>query len=113
MLNGLAVSNKRLVMTSEHTESIPFDVFVQDPRGELYHASLKLTMTSYNSANSQDCIAAGTCKPLGGYSVWSAVPPLPADPRTDRRPIILVVAQIDGIDMFHDKVQVSHSGDTV
>eukprot|EP00878_Enallax_costatus_P016016 GHUV01016792.1.p1 GENE.GHUV01016792.1~~GHUV01016792.1.p1 ORF type:complete len:668 (+),score=142.24 GHUV01016792.1:770-2773(+) len=77
----------------------------QDPSGELYHASMKLTMTSYNSANSSDCITAGTCKPLGGYSVWSAIPPVPLDPRTDRRPIILVLAQIDSIDMFHDNVQ--------
>eukprot|EP00878_Enallax_costatus_P035542 GHUV01039689.1.p1 GENE.GHUV01039689.1~~GHUV01039689.1.p1 ORF type:complete len:142 (-),score=18.50 GHUV01039689.1:418-843(-) len=79
---------------------------LQDPSGELYHASMKLTMTSYNSANSSDCITAGTCKPLGGYSVWSAIPPVPLDPRTDRRPIILVLAQIDSIDMFHDNVQV-------
>lgn len=67
-------------------------------------------MSSYAAANSSACISAGTCKPLGGYSVWSAVPPLEttaaAAAASDRRPIILVLAQIDNIEMFHDSVQV-------
>jgi hypothetical protein len=70
-------------------------------------------MAASSSANSADCITQGTCKPLGGYSVWAALPPLPAAAAgggggggDDGRPIILVVAQMDSIDMFHDSVQV-------
>jgi hypothetical protein len=73
---------------------------------------MKLAMAASAAANSTECIAQGSCKPLGGYSVWSALPPLPAAGAAaggggeDARPIILVVAQMDSIDMFHDSVQV-------
>eukprot|EP00879_Flechtneria_rotunda_P021871 GHRR01023066.1.p1 GENE.GHRR01023066.1~~GHRR01023066.1.p1 ORF type:complete len:604 (+),score=189.04 GHRR01023066.1:381-2192(+) len=72
-----------------------------------YHARLKLAMTSSGKSNSSACIWAGTCKPLGGYSVWSAIPPLPAIAAAGdaNRPIILVVAQTDSIDQFHDSIQ--------
>jgi hypothetical protein len=75
---------------------------------------MKLAMAASASANSADCIPKGTCKPLGAYSVWAALPPLPAAAAgaaagsEDARPIILVVAQMDSIDMFHDSVQVRH-----
>uniref|UniRef100_A0A383VJT7 Nicastrin n=1 Tax=Tetradesmus obliquus TaxID=3088 RepID=A0A383VJT7_TETOB len=83
----------------------------QDPTRKQYHARMKLAMAAATSANSADCISQGTCKPLGGYSVWAALPPLPAAAAAagaagdDGRPIILVVAQMDSIDMFHDSVQ--------
>ncbi|KAF6250532.1 Nicastrin-domain-containing protein [Scenedesmus sp. NREL 46B-D3] len=87
----------------------------QDASRKQYHARMKLAMTAAASANSADCISQGTCKPLGGYSVWAALPPLPpaaaaaaaAAPGLgdDARPIILVVTQMDSIDMFHDSVQ--------
>lgn len=90
---------------------------LQSPSQQQYHTRLKLTMTAHAATNSSDCIAAGNCKPLGAYSVWSALPPLPQLPVTasgaaaaaeaDGKPIILVVAQMDSIDMFHDAVQVS------
>lgn len=84
---------------------------VQDPRQQQYHVRLKLVMAAGTAANSGACIPAGTCKPVGGYSVWSALPPLPPPPAaaaggSDGRPIILVVAQMDSMDMFHDAVQV-------
>jgi hypothetical protein len=62
---------------------------------------------------------------MGGYSVWAAVPPLPAAAAVGKaaaaaaagaaarkgaasagQPIILVLAQMDSIDMFHDSIQV-------
>jgi nicastrin len=83
----------------------------QSPNQQQYHTRLKLTMTAHAAANSSACIAAGNCKPLGGYSVWSALPPLPPPTAAtaaaaDGKPIILVVAHMDSIDMFHDAVQV-------
>ena len=86
---------------------------VQDPQQQQYHVRLKLVMAAGTAANSGACIPAGTCKPVGGYSVWSALPPLPTPPSpaaavggSDGKPIILVVAQMDSMDMFHDAVQV-------
>jgi hypothetical protein len=87
---------------------------LQDPSRKQYHARMRLAMAASASANSPDCITKGTCKPLGAYSVWAALPPLPAAAAAaaaaseDARPIILVVAQMDSIDMFHDSVQVRH-----
>ena len=96
-------------------------------------------MAAAAAANSSECIAAGSCKPLGGYSVWAAVPPLPlhhssgggtglptaaagnaaasssssssnssSHSHNSDLPIILLVAQMDSIDMFHDAIQVGH-----
>lgn len=82
---------------------------LQNPQQQQYHVRLKLAMTASTAANSGACIAAGNCKPLGAYSVWSALPPLPpqaAPGSSDGKPIILVAAQMDSIDMFHDAVQV-------
>jgi hypothetical protein len=79
---------------------------LQNPQQQQYHVRLKLAMTASTAANSGACITAGNCKPLGAYSVWSAVPPQAAAGSSDGKPIILVVAQMDSIDMFHDAVQV-------
>lgn len=91
-----------------------------NPDQQQYHVRLKLTMTAGHAANSSACIAAGVCKPLGGYSVWSALPPLPPQPTppaaaaaadggasssSDSKPIVLVVAQMDAMEMFHDAAQ--------
>lgn len=68
-------------------------------------------MTASAATNSSSCIAAGICKPVGGYSVWSALPPLPPKAaQPDVKPIILVVAQMDAMDMFHDAAQVLTAG---
>ncbi|KAF8060585.1 zinc finger CCCH domain-containing protein 40 [Scenedesmus sp. PABB004] len=89
----------------------------QAPNRKQYHARLRLTMSASGAPNSSACVAAGSCKPLGGYSVWAALPPLPpqappagaggggAGGGGGGLPIILVVAQMDGIDMFHDSIQ--------
>lgn len=79
-------------------------------------------MTAGHAANSTACVAAGVCKPLGGYSVWSALPPLPpqtppaaaeaaeagggSSSQSGGKPIVLVVAQMDSMEMFHDAAQV-------
>eukprot|EP00877_Chromochloris_zofingiensis_P006849 jgi/Chrzof1/2417/Cz11g14180.t1 len=71
--------------------------------GGLYNARMWLDMTA-RSPNSTHCIAADTCRPLGGYSVWAAMPPIPAG-QNITKPVILVLAQVDGIDLFHDLIQ--------
>lgn len=87
----------------------------QSPLQQQYHARLQLTMTAASQPNSSACVAAGVCKALGGYSVWAALPPLPQQPPSgaaagDSKPIILVVAHMDSMDMIHDAVQVGGPG---
>ncbi len=62
-----------------------------------------------NAPNASACLQQNTCKPVGGYSVWGAVPPLPANSSISR-PTILVVAQVDSMDFFHDAIQVNFMG---
>ena len=42
----------------------------------------------------------------GGHSVWAALPPFPAQPAQDSRPITLVTAAIDSTAFFHDLAKV-------
>ena len=42
----------------------------------------------------------------GGHSVWAALPPFPALPAQDPRPITLVTAAIDSTAFFHDLAKV-------
>lgn len=74
--------------------------------GALFHSKLKLTMSAVQ-ANASACLAEHTCSPLGGWSVWAALPPLPPPGAAhDARPLVLVVAQMDSKDLFHDLIQV-------
>lgn len=82
---------------------------MQDFKGAMHYGEVGLTMYADKQKNSEECIKAGTCQPLGGYSVWTAYPPLPptaANSTTPRKPITLVVAQIDSNGLFHDDVKV-------
>lgn len=53
--------------------------------------------------NSSSCIQAQTCYPLGGSSIWAAVPPY-RDPST-QSPYILVIAGADSSGLFHNLIQ--------
>jgi nicastrin len=75
--------------------------------GTLYQAYMSLKMEA--KLNSTNCLANGNCLPLGGHSVWAAMPPINPN-ETDSKPITLVVAQVDSNDVFHDLVQVGGAG---
>ncbi|CAL8470795.1 g10337 [Coccomyxa elongata] len=71
-------------------------------RGPVHVAELDATM--WAAGNASACITQGTCLPLGGHSVWAALPPLPASGK-DNRPIILVAAGVDSMAFFHDRTK--------
>lgn len=59
--------------------------------------------------NSSACLKDRTCLPIGGHSVWAAIPPLPAagsDPREDVLPVILIVANLDSTAFFQPEALV-------
>jgi hypothetical protein len=69
-----------------------------------YHTDSTHTHTRWQ--DTYTCLAAGTCEPLGGYSVWSSLPPPPlptdetaaADNTTAAAlplPTVVVLAKLD------------------
>ncbi|KAK8355783.1 hypothetical protein V6Z11_A05G313700 [Gossypium hirsutum] len=59
--------------------------------------------TKVGTHESESCLKEETCLPLGGYSVWSAVPPINNSSSNQSKPIILTVASMDAASFFRDK----------
>eukprot|EP00884_Botryococcus_braunii_P020474 jgi/Botrbrau1/710/Bobra.160_2s0033.1 len=73
--------------------------------GRLHYATVDSSMQA--KASSPRCIQDQSCQPLGGHSVWAALPPFlqgtegpPAD-----LPITLVLASIDSNGLFHTELK--------
>jgi nicastrin len=61
----------------------------------LYVAEIQYTMSGFRSKNTSDCLASGTCMPIGGNSVWSIL-------RSENKnnETIVSSARIDSYSMF-------------
>ncbi|XP_068663226.1 nicastrin isoform X2 [Aristolochia californica] len=59
--------------------------------------------TTAGSHNSESCLKDQSCLPLGGYSVWSSLPPINVSSSKTSKPILLAVASQDSSSFFHDK----------
>lgn len=76
-----------------------------DLKGGRHVAEMQMPMDGKH--NSTHCLTKGTCMPVGGYGVWTALPPMPdvnasiADSST-AKPITLVVAHMDSDSLFHE-----------
>ncbi|KMS99114.1 hypothetical protein BVRB_2g047570 [Beta vulgaris subsp. vulgaris] len=68
-------------------------------------AEIELVMQTTKSGthDSESCLKAGTCLPLGGYSVWSSLPPNSESSADITKPIILAIASMDSASFFRDK----------
>ncbi|XP_074286610.1 nicastrin [Silene latifolia] len=68
-------------------------------------AEFDLVMQTTKSAthDTKSCLNAGTCLPLGGYSVWSSLPPVDTSSSDKTKPIILAMASMDSASFFRDK----------
>ncbi|XP_007010305.2 PREDICTED: nicastrin [Theobroma cacao] len=64
---------------------------------------LVMQTTKVGTHDSESCLKEETCLPLGGYSVWSAVPPINSSSSNQSKPIILTVASMDAASFFRDK----------
>ncbi|GAX77223.1 hypothetical protein CEUSTIGMA_g4669.t1 [Chlamydomonas eustigma] len=104
---------------SRHVEAKLRQNRAQNYKGALYKADL--TMSMFAEHNSTYCLLTQGlgCQPLGGFSVWAAIPPMePLIPNlTDSlalmdgkgalvapssKPITLVISQINSVSLFHD-----------
>ncbi|VFQ99696.1 unnamed protein product [Cuscuta campestris] len=69
---------------------------------EVVDFDLVMQTTKSGTPDSESCLREQTCLPLGGYSVWSALPPINMSSEKPR-PIILAVASMDSASFFRDK----------
>lgn len=88
MLQEVAVKNEKRSKGSA-THVAEFDVVMQT--------------TKAGTRNSESCLKEETCLPLGGYSVWSALPPIDTTLSTQSKPIILAVTSMDAASFFRDR----------
>ncbi|XP_006403782.2 nicastrin isoform X2 [Eutrema salsugineum] len=65
--------------------------------------NMVMETTKAGTHNSEACLQEGTCLPLGGYSVWSSLPPINVSSSNNRKPVVLTVASMDSASFFRDK----------
>ncbi|XVF24636.1 hypothetical protein REPUB_Repub13aG0144200 [Reevesia pubescens] len=87
-LQEIAMKNEK-TKKAYNTNVAEFDVVMQT--------------TKVGTHDSESCLKEETCLPLGGYSVWSAVPPINNSSSNQSKPIILTVASMDAASFFRDK----------
>lgn len=64
---------------------------------------LVMQTTKAGTHDSESCLKERTCLPLGGYSVWSSLPPINVSSPDQSKPVILTVASMDSASFFRDK----------
>ncbi|KAJ3699369.1 hypothetical protein LUZ61_003074 [Rhynchospora tenuis] len=63
---------------------------------------LVMQTTKLGTHDSETCLKEQTCLPLGGYSVWSSLPPINIS-SIPTKPIVLAVASFDSASFFRDR----------
>ncbi|XP_042484408.1 nicastrin [Macadamia integrifolia] len=64
---------------------------------------LVMQTTRVGTHNSESCLKEQSCLPLGGYSVWSSLPPINNSSSKQPKPILLTVTSMDSASFFRDK----------
>ncbi|ONK58567.1 uncharacterized protein A4U43_C09F14400 [Asparagus officinalis] len=64
---------------------------------------LAMQTTNAGTRDSESCLRERTCLPLGGYSVWSSLPPINVSSLESPKPILMVLASQDSASFFRDK----------
>ncbi|XP_042398204.1 nicastrin-like [Zingiber officinale] len=63
---------------------------------------LVMQTTKAHTQDSESCLKEQSCLPLGGFSVWSSLPPINVSSKEPPKPIIMVVASQDSASLFRD-----------
>ncbi|KAM0949128.1 putative nicastrin [Dioscorea sansibarensis] len=64
---------------------------------------LVMQTTKVGTHDSESCLKAGSCLPLGGYSVWSSLPPINISSLGPPKPILLTIVSQDSASFFRDQ----------
>ncbi|XP_051147065.1 nicastrin [Andrographis paniculata] len=84
------VASKKVESTRSYTKNVAeFDLVMQT--------------TKSGTHDSHSCLKERTCLPLGGYSVWSALPPINNLTSPKEKPILLAMTSMDSASFFRDK----------
>ncbi|MFS8034456.1 putative nicastrin [Helianthus anomalus] len=97
------------LLSESSTQSLQ-EVAVKNENKDTYAAEvtefdLVMQTTKAGTHDSESCLRERTCLPLGGYSVWSALPTvnISSSSSKSKKPIILAVASMDSASFFRDK----------
>ncbi|KAI7753253.1 hypothetical protein M8C21_006781 [Ambrosia artemisiifolia] len=95
------------LLSESSTQSLQ-EIAVKNENKDTYAAEvtefdLVMQTTKAGTHDSESCLREGTCLPLGGYSVWSALPTENISSSSSKKPIILTVATMDSASFFRDK----------
>eukprot|EP00850_Spirogloea_muscicola_P001661 SM000006S19426 [mRNA] locus=s6:627517:632413:- [translate_table: standard] len=109
---GLGLVSKRFpfpvhLLDSNSTETIVEFSAVNERRTfqrPLYVAEMSFIMqtTKSETNNTAACLASLTCLPLGGYSVFSALPSFPAERADSQKEVVIAMASVDAASFFRD-----------
>lgn len=96
------------LLTSGGTKTLQEFVLKNEEKKKAYTsnvAEFDLVMQTVKSGthDSESCLKEATCLPLGGYSVWSSLPPINISSSKPSKPLILTVASMDSASFFRDK----------
>lgn len=101
--------NFPVFLLSENNTSVLKEVAIKNEKNDRSYsqdvAEFELVMqtTKSDTRDSESCLKASTCLPLGGYSVWSSLPPIIETSSDVTKPIILAMATMDSASFFRDK----------
>ncbi|XP_021757387.1 nicastrin-like isoform X1 [Chenopodium quinoa] len=101
--------NFPVFLLSENNTSILKEVATKNEKNNRSYSQdvaefdLVMQTTKSDTRDSESCLKAGTCLPLGGYSVWSSLPPIIQSSLDVTKPIILAMGTMDSASFFRDK----------
>ncbi|KAK9741989.1 hypothetical protein RND81_03G141700 [Saponaria officinalis] len=101
--------NFPVFLLSEDSSLILNEVAVKNEKNDRSYSEdvaefdLVMQVTKSATHDTASCLDAGTCLPLGGYSVWSSLTPVDASSSNKTKPIILAMASMDSASFFRDK----------
>ncbi|XP_011085876.1 nicastrin [Sesamum indicum] len=101
--------NFPVFLLSETSTSILQEAALMNEKSEMSYTEnvaefdLVMQTTKSSTHDSESCLKEGTCLPLGGYSVWSALPPINISSSLKAKPIILAMTSMDSASFFRDR----------
>lgn len=96
------------LLSEESTSVVQEIVNKNEKRNKAYPVDvaefdLSMQTTDVGAHDSESCLKERACLPLGGYSVWSSLPPINISSLKPQKPILLVLASQDSASFFRDK----------